>query len=179
MMTFMIVCFLKVKRWNIWSGRTWKGANEIRNWILNGIIPSSYNIHHVLEYPIKKKNVISFKIQCNVLYYVIFFAINTYTLQHVLVTLSAVGWNGWTIITRWAVSVADWSTNLWWGESLTINLKTVDTLFFTMFHTIVFLTANADRRPWDSHWLNKGGREGGREEGQGPLAQPIGGSHNT
>ena len=33
----------------------------------------------------------------------------------------------------------------------------------------IFLTANADRRPWDSHWLNKGG---GRrdEEGQGTLS---------
>ena len=44
----------------------------------------------------------------------------------------------------------------------------------------IFLTANADRRPWDSHWLNKGGgrEEGGgtrrRDEEEGPLAQPIG-----
>ena len=34
----------------------------------------------------------------------------------------------------------------------------------------IFLMANADRRLWDSHWLNKGGRR----EGGGPLAQPIG-----
>ena len=31
----------------------------------------------------------------------------------------------------------------------------------------IFLTANADRRPWDSHWLTKGG---GREEGGGTLS---------
>ena len=36
----------------------------------------------------------------------------------------------------------------------------------------LFLTANADRRPWDSHCLNKGGRE--EEEGWGPLASSPG-----
>ena len=34
-------------------------------------------------------------------------------------------------------------------------------IFFVFFLlSYIFLTANADRRPWDSHWLNKGG--GGR-----------------
>ena len=35
----------------------------------------------------------------------------------------------------------------------------------------LFLTANADRRPWDSHWLNKGG---GTRRDKGPLASSPG-----
>ena len=37
----------------------------------------------------------------------------------------------------------------------------------------LFLMANSDRRPWDSHWLNKGGGGGGRDE-EGPLASSPG-----